>query len=71
MMSAEGDDIIVRLTIRGTHRGVYRGLPPTGNSVRITRIERLRLVNGRIARVLWHHFEKYALLHQMGALPTY
>jgi predicted ester cyclase len=66
-MLAEGDDVIVRLTIRGTHRGEYRAVAATGRQICITGIERLRLANGKISRVVWHHFDKFELLRQIGA----
>jgi predicted ester cyclase len=65
---AEGDDVIVRLTIRGTHRGAYRGVALTGRPVEITGVERLR--DGKIAAVVWHIFDQFTLLSQMGALPA-
>jgi predicted ester cyclase len=30
---AEGDKVVSRNTVTGTHQGEYRGLPPTGKSV--------------------------------------
>jgi len=68
-MLAEGDDVVVRLTIRGTHRGTFRGIPPTGRRVTVTGIERLRLTDGKIAQVVWHYYDRLAMLQQMDAIP--
>ena len=35
---AESDKVVCRNTVTGTHRGEYRGLPPTGKSVTIKSI---------------------------------
>jgi predicted ester cyclase len=44
----EGDRIVVRLTILGTHLGDYGGLPATGKSVEFTDVTICRIENGRI-----------------------
>jgi predicted ester cyclase len=36
-MIAEGDKVVVRTTVTGTHRGDYMGLPPTGKAVTYNR----------------------------------
>jgi predicted ester cyclase len=46
---AEGDRVAYRLTIRGTHRDAFQGIPPTGKHVKVSftaivRIEDRRLV---------------------------
>jgi predicted ester cyclase len=46
---AEGDRVAYRLTIRGTHRDAFQGIPPTGKDVTVSftaivRIEDRRLV---------------------------
>ncbi len=46
-MIAEGDKVVTRWTIRGTHRGEFMGLPPTGNLVTWTGINITRLVDGK------------------------
>ena len=43
-----GDRIVVRLTIQGTHKGEYGGLPPTGNSVEFRDVTICRIENGKI-----------------------
>ncbi len=65
---AEGDDVVVKLRITGTHRGEYRGGQPSGNRVDIEAAQQMRIRDGKIVAVVWHVFDRWALLHQMGAL---
>jgi predicted ester cyclase len=45
---AEGEWIVTRVTMRGTHSGEWQGIKPTGRSVEVTAINIDRVVNGRI-----------------------
>jgi len=45
---AEGDKVWVRTTITGTHKGEYRGVPPTGKRITIGAVDILRIVDGEI-----------------------
>src|SRR5262245_29113090 len=55
-MTAEGDDVVVRLTIRGTHQGEFQGIAPTGKKVEFTGIQLMRFKDGKIVRVVWHQY---------------
>ncbi len=44
-----GDRVVARTTIRGTHRGEFQGIPPTGRSIQTTAIVIYRISDGRIA----------------------
>ena len=46
---AEGDKVAYRWTARGTHRGAYEGIAPTGKTITPTGIPILRIVNGKVA----------------------
>ena len=46
-MVAEGDKVVVRNTLRGTHRGDFMGIAPTGKEVTWTTIGILRIGNGK------------------------
>ncbi|MFI6813361.1 ester cyclase [Nonomuraea sp. NPDC050328] len=64
----EGDKVVMRNTVTGTHLGEYRGMPPTGRQVRYNEIFVLRFEGERIAEV-WGVVDLYSQLRQLGALP--
>ncbi len=66
---AEGDRVASRYTFRGTHRGEFFGIPPTGRAVEATGINVHRVEAGRIAEQ-WAQFDALGLLRQLGALPA-
>jgi predicted ester cyclase len=45
---AEGEWVVTRVTMRGTHQGEWLGIKPTGKPVSITAVNIDRVVNGRI-----------------------
>lgn len=45
---AEGDWVVTRITARGTHRGAWLGMKPTGRAVEITGVNIDRVVDGLI-----------------------
>lgn len=45
---AEGDWVVSCITARGTHKGLWLGIKPTGKSVAFTGVNVDRVVNGRI-----------------------
>ena len=45
---AEGDKVVFRWTITGTHQGVYEGVAPTEKPIKFTGITIVRLADGRI-----------------------
>jgi predicted ester cyclase len=66
---AEGDRVVQRLALSGTHRGEYRGLPPTGRRVtwQVVAIQRIG-PDGKVAEH-WSSPDLFGLLRQLGALP--
>jgi steroid delta-isomerase-like uncharacterized protein len=64
-----GDKVVVRWhTTRQTHRGVYRGIPPTGRKVSMTAIQVFRMRDGRIADV-WFELDALGGARDMGVVP--
>lgn len=58
---AEGDSVMTRVTVRGTHLGTWYGLPPTGKKAVFTAIGVDRLADGKIV-------ERYAIFDLAGVL---
>ncbi len=44
---AEGDKVVIRATMHGTHGGDYLGIPPTGKQVTSESIHIVRLASGK------------------------
>ena len=65
---AEGDRVVSRNVVTGTHRGEHMGLPPTGRSVAYDEIFIGRFVDGRIAET-WGVVDVLSQMRQLGAMP--
>ena len=63
---AEGDSVVVRLTERGTHRGAFVGISPTGKSVTWSGVDILEVHNGRITK-RWGLRDRLELLEQLNS----
>lgn len=63
---AEGDRVAFRSTIRGTHRGVFQGIAPTGALVTVGLVDVVRIENGLITEQ-WGGPDMLDLLRQLGA----
>ena len=62
----EGEKVAVRATLRGTHRGDFFGVLPTGRQVTVTALELYCLAGGKIVE-RWAVVDTLGLLHQLGA----
>jgi len=65
---AEGDRVVFRVTGRGTHRGEFMGIPPTGREVSVAGVDIVRLTGDRIAEH-WAVFDQFGMLQQLGFAP--
>src|SRR5207249_3573521 len=65
---AEGDSVVERWTGRGTHRGPFQGIAPTGRQVEVPGVVFYRIQNGKIVEFRGS-FDGLRLLEQLGALP--
>ena len=61
---AEGDRVVSRSTLRGTHQGEFMGIPPTGKPVTVTGMSIDRIVEG------WLNFDGLGMLQQLGVIPA-
>jgi predicted ester cyclase len=68
-MVAEGDKVVARLTVRGTHQGAFLGIPPTGKQVTGTAIDVNRIADGKSVEH-WNEMDTLGLLQQLGVGPV-
>jgi steroid delta-isomerase-like uncharacterized protein len=65
---AEGDKVVARFRMEGTHRGEFQGIPPSGKRISATGIDILRFSNGKAVEH-WGEFDQLGMLQQLGAIP--
>ncbi len=62
---AEGDKVCVNVIGRGTHRGEFRGIGPTGRAVTILGTSIVRISGGKIAE-RWNITDMAGLMQQLA-----
>ena len=67
-MYVEGDTLIARVRVTGTHDGEYFGIPPTGKRVDVTGIDIVRIEEGKAVE-RWGVFDALKLMQQLGQVP--
>lgn len=65
---AEGEKVVTRYTARGTHKGEFVGIGPTGRQATVTGILISRFAGGEIVEE-WVDWDFLGLLQQMGVIP--
>ncbi|QPV64368.1 ester cyclase [Halosimplex litoreum] len=65
---SEGDKVVLRTTLRGTHDGPFLGLEPTGESVAVSRMAIYHVEDGYVVEIGMVE-DTVRLLHQLGAPP--
>ena len=67
---ADGDKTVARVVTRGTHRGTFMGIPPTGKSGNMQLIDIMRFDgSGRVCEH-WGVADMLSLLQQLGVVPA-
>lgn len=66
---AEGDKIVARFTVRGTHKGDMMGIAPTGKQITGTGIAIYRLVEGKFVET-WTIEDQLGVMQQLGIIPS-
>ena len=64
----QGHKVVVRSTIRATHRGDFASIPPSNKSIQIMAIDIHKLCKGKVVQT-WHVEDWLSGLFEMGALP--
>jgi steroid delta-isomerase-like uncharacterized protein len=66
---AEGDKVVSRYTVRGTHQGETEELgPPTGRQIEFEGITLYRFEGDKLVEV-WDRYDNLSLLQQLGLAP--
>ncbi len=65
----EGDKVVTRWILTGTHQGEFMGIPATGKSIRVTGMSLDRLANGKIQEG-FDGWDALGLRQQLGVLPA-
>ena len=66
---AEGDKVVVRWTIRATHRGQWQSMAPSGKQLTFGGITILRIVGGKIVDDRFQA-DLLGFMQQIGAIPS-
>jgi len=66
---AEGDKVVVRWTMYGTHTGEFMGVPPTHKVITCSGINIWRLRDGKIVEE-WSCLNMLSMLQQLGLVPA-
>ena len=65
---AEGDKVVWRVSLTGTHKGEFLGIAPTGKQITNTGITIVRMVDGKFVEG-WQNGDDLGMLQQIGAIP--
>lgn len=66
---AEGDKVVYRTTIQGTHMGEFLGTPPTGKAVKVNDFTLLRIADGKIVE-WWYECNLLEVMQQLGLVSA-
>ena len=67
---AEGDKVVNRWTVRGTHQGEFQGISPTGKEVEFTGIHMSTINDEGKLQESWENYDALGLMQQLGAIPA-
>jgi steroid delta-isomerase-like uncharacterized protein len=65
---AEGDTVVNRVLMTGTHEGPFAGVPASHKKVKASGLAMFRFEDGKIAEH-WAEYDLVGMLGQIGAMP--
>lgn len=68
-MLSEGDRVVMQLLMKGTHRGAWLGIPPSGKKMQIRMFTVHRVVQNKIVED-WVLVESLGVFQQLGVIPN-
>ena len=66
---AEGDKVVTRIRVTGTHESDLPGISKTGNKLETTATVTHRIEDGMLAEK-WSNKDELGFLQQLGVIPT-
>ena len=66
---AEGDKVVTRYTVSGTHQGEFFGVAPTGEQIKMSGISIDRFEGGKMVEE-WPEYDLLGVMRQLGAVPA-
>lgn len=66
---SEGQMVVTRWTVNGTHTGNLGAIPATGRKVSVTGISCARVENGKVAEA-WSNWDTLGMMQQLGILSA-
>ena len=67
-MLADGDKVIIRSTMTGTHKGSFMNMPATGKQVKVEGIDIVRIKDGKAVEH-WGVTDTMTMMQQLGVVP--
>ena len=64
----QGDKLVLRWTVQGTHTGEFLGTPPTNKKIILPVTEIFRIADGQLVEA-WDQYDRMHLMQQIGAIP--
>ena len=65
---AEGNKVVTHWSATGTHKGEFKGVPPTGKSVTFQAMDIDKISNGKYVEC-WTNVDELGLMQQLGVIP--
>ena len=67
---ASGDKTVARVTVTGTHKGEFLGVPPAGTRVEVQLIDIMRFDGAGLVSEHWGVADMLSLMQQLGVVPA-
>jgi steroid delta-isomerase-like uncharacterized protein len=65
---AEGDRVVYRYTVRGSHQQDFMGIAAAGKQIEFTGIHIYRVEGGKLQEE-WENWDTFGLMRQLGVIP--
>jgi steroid delta-isomerase-like uncharacterized protein len=66
---ADGEKVVFRTTMKGTHKGTFMNIPATGKQVNVKGIDIVRMSGGKAVEH-WGLLDTLTMMQQLGVIPS-